>query len=102
MSCSRDGTVKLWDCGMSKCLGSIDEIGGGMLNACALEASDPSVDLGQPSESPSEREVSTEGKMLLLACENATLQAYGLQSRKKVLISNMEFHILSLFVPHCS
>lgn len=31
-----------------------------------------------------EREVATEGKLLLLGSENSTLQGFGLQSRKKV------------------
>ena len=31
-----------------------------------------------------DREVLTEGKLLLLACENKTLQGFGLHSRKKV------------------
>lgn len=34
--------------------------------------------------STGEREVLTEGKLLLLGCENNALQGYGLHSRKKV------------------
>jgi len=30
-----------------------------------------------------EREILTEGKLLLLACENGSLQGFGLHSRKK-------------------
>ena len=32
-----------------------------------------------------EREVLTEGKILLLGCENKALRGYGLHSRKKVI-----------------
>lgn len=31
-----------------------------------------------------EKEVGTEGKLLVLGCENSTIQGYGLQNRKKV------------------
>lgn len=34
-----------------------------------------------------EREILTEGKLLLLACENKSLKAYGLHSRKKASLS---------------
>jgi hypothetical protein len=39
--------------------------------------------------SEGDREVGTEGKILVLGCENSTIQGYGLQNRKKV---GREFH----------
>ncbi len=41
-----------------------------------------------PISMTDEKESMTEGKMLLLACENGTLQAFGLHSRKKVRKKN--------------
>ncbi|KAL5010004.1 hypothetical protein ScPMuIL_012309 [Solemya velum] len=83
LSCSRDGTAKLWDCGEQKCLYSFDECGGD-LNSCALGIPENSISLGQSDYIPNEREILTDGKMLLLACENKTLQGYGLQSKSKI------------------
>ncbi|XP_064601031.1 proteasomal ATPase-associated factor 1-like [Liolophura sinensis] len=83
VSCSRDGTAKLWDCGQSTCLVTFAECGG-ILNACALGATASGINLGTSPSTISDREVLTGGKMLLLACENKTLQAYGLQSREKI------------------
>ena len=38
------------------------------------------------SLSPDELEVETEDKLLLVGCENRTLQGWGLQSRQRVII----------------
>ncbi|KAI8520799.1 Proteasomal ATPase-associated factor 1 [Branchiostoma belcheri] len=83
VSCSRDGTAKLWDCGSASCLGTFSDCGG-PVNGCAIGAPDNSVNLGEPDETPSDREVLTEGKLLLLACEDGVLRAFGVQSRKPV------------------
>ncbi|KAL7983123.1 hypothetical protein Chor_010465 [Crotalus horridus] len=81
VSSSRDGTARLWDCGRLTCLGVIADCGS-PVNGIALNATDNSLNLGSPEELPSEREVGTEGKLLLLAREDKKLQGVGLQSRQ--------------------
>lgn len=83
VSCSRDGTAKLWDVGQQSCLGTISECGG-VLNSCAVGIPENRAMVDDPDTTPSDREVLTEGKLLLLGCENSNLLAYGLQSRKKI------------------
>ncbi|RUS83784.1 hypothetical protein EGW08_008442, partial [Elysia chlorotica] len=83
ITCSRDGTAKLWDVGQQACLGTFEEIGGDV-NACSIGIPENSIDLGTPSISKSDREIGTESKMLLLGCENGTIQGFGLESRKRV------------------
>ncbi|ESO93250.1 hypothetical protein LOTGIDRAFT_232701 [Lottia gigantea] len=83
LSCSRDGSVKLWDVGQQSCLTSFNECGG-IVNSCCIGQPDNLYNLGIPDLPTGEREIGTEGKMLLVACENSMLQGYGLQSRKKV------------------
>jgi len=43
---------------------------------------------GQNSETPSEREVGTENKMVALACEDGYLRVVSLRSRKKIFELN--------------
>ncbi|CAH1798864.1 unnamed protein product [Owenia fusiformis] len=83
LSCSNDGTVKLWDCGQQKCLGTI-EPNTGVLNCCAVQKVYSDVTLGGTRENIDEREVGTAGKMLLTGGEGKLLKAYGLQSRESV------------------
>nr|XP_022287588.1 proteasomal ATPase-associated factor 1-like isoform X2 [Crassostrea virginica] len=83
VSCSRDGTARLWDVGQQQCLGSYPEVGG-EVNCCGLGRVEGVLSLESPDQPTSEREVATEGKLLLLGSENSTLQGFGLQSRKKV------------------
>ncbi|XP_060538709.1 proteasomal ATPase-associated factor 1 [Pantherophis guttatus] len=85
ISSSRDGTARLWDCGRSTCLGIVADCGS-PINGIALNATDNSLNLGSPEELPSEREVGTEGKLLLLAREDKKLQGVGLQSRQPVFL----------------
>ncbi|CAL1543217.1 unnamed protein product [Lymnaea stagnalis] len=82
VTASRDGTVKLWDVGQQACLATFEDIGGDV-NCCSLDTPENSIDLGT-RVSQSDREVATEGKMLLAGCENGTIQGYGLFSRKKI------------------
>ncbi|KAK6170195.1 hypothetical protein SNE40_018647 [Patella caerulea] len=84
ISCSRDGTAKLWDVGQNACLYTFEDCGG-IVNCCSVGIPENSYSLGAIDIPTGEREVGTENKLLLLACENGTLQGYGLQSRKKVL-----------------
>uniref|UniRef100_A0A8C5JJP5 Proteasomal ATPase-associated factor 1 n=1 Tax=Junco hyemalis TaxID=40217 RepID=A0A8C5JJP5_JUNHY len=85
LSCSRDGTARLWDCGHSSCLGTVADCGS-PVNGMAVGTADSSLNLGSPESPPSEREVGTEGKMLLLAREDKKLQGVGLQSRQPVFL----------------
>ncbi|XP_027515840.1 proteasomal ATPase-associated factor 1 isoform X2 [Corapipo altera] len=85
LSCSRDGTARLWDCGKSACLGVIADCGS-PVNGIAVGAADDSLNLGTPENPPSEREIGTEGKILLLAREDKKLQGVGLQSRQPVFL----------------
>ncbi|NWV30154.1 PAAF1 factor, partial [Origma solitaria] len=85
LSCSRDGSARLWDCGKSACLGVIADCGS-PVNGIAVGTADNSLNLGTPENPPSEREVGTEGKILLLAREDKKLQGVGLQSRQPVFL----------------
>lgn len=82
VSVSRDGTARLWDCGKSACLAKY--AADSVINGCSLHSPAANLDLLQPDHVPDDREVLTEGKLLLLACENGALQGFGLHSRKKV------------------
>ncbi|XP_077870143.1 proteasomal ATPase-associated factor 1-like [Saccoglossus kowalevskii] len=82
VSCSRDGTAKLWDCGQSKCLATIEC--GCIVNSCDLGEANNAVSLGTVQGIANEREVGTEGKLLLLAREDGILQGVGLQSRQSI------------------
>lgn len=52
LSCSRDGTARLWDCGKSACLGVIADCGS-PVNGIAVGTADNSLNLGTPEKSPS-------------------------------------------------
>ncbi|XP_077197315.1 proteasomal ATPase-associated factor 1 isoform X1 [Paroedura picta] len=81
VSSSRDGTARLWDCGRSACLGTVAECGS-PVNGIAVGNADNTLNLGSPETAPSEREVGTEGKLLLLAREDKKFQGVGLHSRQ--------------------
>lgn len=52
LSCSRDGTARLWDCGKSACLGVIADCGS-PINGIAVGTADNSLNLGTPEKPPS-------------------------------------------------
>ncbi|XP_071497768.1 proteasomal ATPase-associated factor 1-like [Diadema antillarum] len=83
ISCSLDGSARLWDCGQSSCLGVIGQ-GSDAVNSCAVAPACQGVDLGSADTSPSDREIGTEGKLLLLAREGGSLEGYGLSSTQQV------------------
>ncbi|KAK0064568.1 proteasomal ATPase-associated factor 1 [Biomphalaria pfeifferi] len=85
---SRDGTAKLWDVGQQTCLATFEDIGGDV-KCCSLEVPENTIELGTPV-SQSDREVATEGKMLLLGCENGSLQGFGLASREQIFSLHLE------------
>lgn len=83
ISCSRDGSVHLWDCGESKCLAVLSK-GDCPVNSCALTELQGMENTSGAADQHSEREVSTEGKLLLLAKEDGFLDAVDVYNRKKV------------------
>ncbi|KAL4232951.1 Proteasomal ATPase-associated factor 1 [Mactra antiquata] len=83
ISCSKDGTSKLWDCGTQTCL-STYQCEAGIVNCCDIAAMWERFHLGQPDEPNSEREVGTTGKILILGCDNKTVKAFGIHSKKKI------------------
>ena len=52
LSCSRDGTARLWDCGKSACLGVIADCDS-PVNGIAVGTADNSLNLGMPEKAPS-------------------------------------------------
>ena len=51
VSCSRDGTAKLWDCSQQACLVTYDKMEAGYINGCSLDT--PSaIDLGPQAANP--------------------------------------------------
>uniref|UniRef100_A0A6I8QGV9 Proteasomal ATPase-associated factor 1 n=1 Tax=Xenopus tropicalis TaxID=8364 RepID=A0A6I8QGV9_XENTR len=85
VTCSRDGTARLWDCGQAACISVVNN-SSVPINAIALGAVDNAVNLGSPKEAPSDREIGTEGKLLILAREDKMLEGVSLQSRDSVFI----------------
>ncbi|XP_069615536.1 proteasomal ATPase-associated factor 1 [Ranitomeya imitator] len=83
VSCSRDGTARLWDCGTSSCLAVVADCGAA-INGISVGVADNAIDLGTPETPPSDREIGSEGKLLLLAREDGKLEAKSLQSRQSV------------------
>ncbi|KAM8976862.1 proteasomal ATPase-associated factor 1 [Pelodytes ibericus] len=85
LSCSRDGTARLWDCGKSSCLAVVADCGA-PINGISIGVPDNTVNLGSPEEAPTDREVGTEGKLLLLAREDKKLQGVSVHSRTPVFV----------------
>ena len=51
VSCGRDGTAKLWDCGTQSCIRTIDNVGGNV-NSCSLGVPGSDVDVGTADCAP--------------------------------------------------
>ncbi|KAG0431946.1 hypothetical protein HPB47_021260, partial [Ixodes persulcatus] len=83
ISASKDGTARLWDCGQSACLGTLAEFEHDAINCCALGSS-AAIDLGCREEPSNDREVGTEGKLLVVGTEAGTLRGVGVHSRQTV------------------
>ncbi|XP_073245276.1 proteasomal ATPase-associated factor 1-like [Porites lutea] len=83
LSCSRDGCVRLWDCGESKCLAVVSK-SDCPVNSCALTTFPGRENSSEVNEPHSEREVGTEGKLLLLAKEDGFMDAVDVYNRSKV------------------
>ncbi|KAL3179308.1 hypothetical protein MRX96_038201 [Rhipicephalus microplus] len=83
ISVSKDGTARLWDCGKSACLGTLTDTLHDCINCCALGP--VAINLGTRDEQASEREVATDGKLLVVGTEAGKLRGVGVHSRKNVL-----------------
>ncbi|KAI0222285.1 Proteasomal ATPase-associated factor 1 [Lamellibrachia satsuma] len=81
VSVSSDGTARLWDCGSQTCL-SVVSAGCGVIGGCAVGA--PLSGCLPPAQPADEKEVGTDGKMLLLACDNGHLLGHALQGGEKI------------------
>ncbi|XP_062910514.1 proteasomal ATPase-associated factor 1-like [Mobula hypostoma] len=85
ISASRDGTARLWDCGMSTCIAVLTDCET-PINGCSVGIAENTLNLGSPKHQISEREIGTEGKLLLLAREDRKLQSIGLLSREPIFM----------------
>ncbi|KAM7308869.1 putative WD-repeat protein [Ixodes scapularis] len=83
ISASKDGTARLWDCGQSACLSTLAEFEHDAINCCALGSS-AAIDLGCREEPSNDREVGTEGKLLVVGTEAGTFRGVGVHSRQTV------------------
>uniref|UniRef100_T1IYX6 Uncharacterized protein n=1 Tax=Strigamia maritima TaxID=126957 RepID=T1IYX6_STRMM len=83
ISVSRDGSAKLWDCGNSACLTTLIQLNN-TINGCYLGC--PETGLGHLSneEPENSREVGTNGKLLLLACEDNCFRGVCVRSRQNI------------------
>ncbi|KAF8778642.1 Proteasomal ATPase-associated factor 1 like protein [Argiope bruennichi] len=81
VSVSKDGSARLWDCGSGSCLHVLSKENGN-INCCAISPVD--IDVGVPENPPNEKEVGTEGKLLLLGSESGFLKGVGLQSHQQI------------------
>ncbi|XP_043929327.1 proteasomal ATPase-associated factor 1 isoform X2 [Protopterus annectens] len=87
VSSSRDGTARLWDCLASTCLTVVADCET-PVNGIAVGTADSRIDLGSPNQSSSLQEAGTEGKIMLLAREDRTLQGVALQNKSPVFVFN--------------
>lgn len=83
LSCSRDGTVRLWDCGEAKCLAVVSS-GDCPVNSCTLTQLQGMENTPESDNQCSEREVGTEGKLLILAKEDGFLEGVDVRNKEKV------------------
>ena len=88
VSAGRDGEVKLWDVGQSKCLATVAKFNCA-INACCLGSVNDLpvlrvIEMPKTEEVISDREIGTENKLLACACEDGYLRLIALQSRKQV------------------
>ncbi|XP_075227025.1 proteasomal ATPase-associated factor 1-like isoform X2 [Lycorma delicatula] len=83
ISVSKDGSAKLWDCGQSSCIDTLI-CTSSEVNCCAITSVSPSFPVGEPEDSPSEREIGTQNKILILGCEDGTVHSVAVYSRRKL------------------
>ena len=87
ISSSKDGTVKLWDCGTAACIGEL--YNGSAVNGCAvIDADTGGGGTGgtvTAAAAMHEAEVGTEGKLLLLALDNGAVSVVDVRTRASTL-----------------
>uniref|UniRef100_A0A803JQM7 Proteasomal ATPase-associated factor 1 n=1 Tax=Xenopus tropicalis TaxID=8364 RepID=A0A803JQM7_XENTR len=83
ISSGQDGTARLWDSAQGACIAVVDD-SYSPINAIAVAEVGNAVNLGSPKETPSNREVGTEGKLVVLAREDKSLEGVSLHSRQSV------------------
>ncbi|XP_031751960.1 proteasomal ATPase-associated factor 1 isoform X3 [Xenopus tropicalis] len=83
ISSGQDGTARLWDSAQGACIAVVDD-SYSPINAIAVAEVGNAVNLGSPKETPSSREVGTEGKLVVLAREDKSLEGVSLHSRQSV------------------
>ncbi|KAE8627997.1 hypothetical protein XENTR_v10007255, partial [Xenopus tropicalis] len=81
ISSGQDGTARLWDSAQGACIAVVDD-SYSPINAIAVAEVGNAVNLGSPKETPSNREVGTEGKLVVLAREDKSLEGVSLHSRQ--------------------
>uniref|UniRef100_A0A6I8QA74 Proteasomal ATPase associated factor 1 n=1 Tax=Xenopus tropicalis TaxID=8364 RepID=A0A6I8QA74_XENTR len=84
ISSGQDGTARLWDSAQGACIAVVDD-SYSPINAIAVAEVGNAVNLGSPKEIPSSREVGTEGKLVVLAREDKSLEGVSLHSRQSFL-----------------
>uniref|UniRef100_F6QNS6 Uncharacterized protein n=1 Tax=Xenopus tropicalis TaxID=8364 RepID=F6QNS6_XENTR len=83
ISSGQDGTARLWDSAQGACIAVVDD-SYSPINAIAVAEVGNAVNLGSPKETPSNGEVGTEGKLVVLAREDKSLEGVSLHSRQSV------------------
>ncbi|XP_054272041.1 proteasomal ATPase-associated factor 1-like [Macrosteles quadrilineatus] len=86
LSVSKDGTAKLWSCSAACCIADIAKLSS-TINCCHVFSA-PFLSLGVPSDPPSEEEVETKDKAVLLGCEDGSVHCVAVYSRKKLFSFN--------------
>ncbi|XP_031752190.1 proteasomal ATPase-associated factor 1-like isoform X3 [Xenopus tropicalis] len=81
ISSGQDGMARLWDSAQGACIAVVDD-SYSPINAIAVAEVGNAVNLGSPKETPSNREVGTEGKLVVLAREDKSLEGVSLHSRQ--------------------
>ena len=87
ISVSKDGCAKLWDCGKSECITTIFK-SDNILNCCALGVLKNSENL-LPFESANDREIGTNGKLLIIGSEEGFVFGIDISRRKKLFTINV-------------
>ncbi|KAG8430205.1 hypothetical protein GDO86_018253 [Hymenochirus boettgeri] len=85
VSSGQDGTARLWDSERAVCIYIVDD-SYSPINAVAVGPVGDTVNLGSPKETPSDREVGTEGKLLIAAREDKSVEGIGLRSHQSVFV----------------
>jgi len=86
ISCSRDGTARLWDVSQQNC---ITDFKGGNLKAFNDITLIEFTTGKNPVHDPNPKEVSTEGKVLLVASEDKNIMAFDIRAREQIFTISM-------------